>query len=213
MNDEPRDATLEGLLDLLRQVTRDDLRVALPGRVTAYDAATQRASVQPLIKHANLDETEQRVAKLLPEVHSVPVQFPGGGGMRITWPLAKGDTVLLVFASSSIARWKRTGGEVDPGDDRRHDLNDAIAIPGLHDFAHIPSTAPTDAIVTHGDTRLGDPNATDDKYKVAIRATLDKFMDVLSGVTDTAGACEALHAALETANWPGAFVATKVRAK
>jgi hypothetical protein len=193
VSDQPRDATLEGLLELVRQVTRDDLRVALPGRVTAYDAAKQRASVQVLVWHAHLDEQEERIAKPLPELQGVPVAFPGGGGMRITWPLAVGDSVLLVFASSSIARWKATGREGDPGDDRRQDLNDAIAIPGLHDFAHVPTPAPTDAIVTHGLTKLGGPDATKD---VVVQSALDTFITALTHAIGAAVPNDGGHAAL-----------------
>jgi hypothetical protein len=119
------------------------VRVALPARVEAYDAATQQVSAQPLVHEGFLDETGARQADRLPVVNGVPVVFPGAGGFRVTFPIAAGDTVLLVFASSSIDRWLALGGEVDPLDDRRHDISDAIAIPGLRDFAHALTSAPT----------------------------------------------------------------------
>lgn len=120
-----------------------NVRVALPGRIESYDATTQQAVVQPLVYEGVVDATGVRQAERLPAIAGVPVVFPGGGGFRITFPIAKGDTVLLVFTSSSSDLWKALGGEVDPVDDRRHHISDAIAIGGLHDFAHPLATAST----------------------------------------------------------------------
>jgi hypothetical protein len=111
------------------------MRVALPARVEAYDASTQQVTVQPLVLEGYIDETGARATERLPAIAGVPVVFPGAGGFRVTFPIVAGDTVLLVFASSSIDRWLALGGEVDPQDDRRHHISDAIAIPGLRSFA------------------------------------------------------------------------------
>jgi hypothetical protein len=88
-----------------------------------------------------VDETGQRTAEPLPIVVDVPVLMPAAGGIRIRLPIQVGDAVLLVFASSSLDRWLLHGGVTDPGDDRRHDLSDAVALPGLFDFAHVKDAA------------------------------------------------------------------------
>jgi hypothetical protein len=72
------------------------------------------------------------------------VQFPGSGGYRITFPVAVGDTGLIVFSEASLDKWLVSGGTVDPADDRRHDLTDAVFLPGLRDFGHALASAPTD---------------------------------------------------------------------
>ena len=46
-------------------------------------------------------------------------------------------SVLLVFSQRSIDNWKQTGGIVEAGDPRHHDLSDAVAIPGIY-----PKAAP-----------------------------------------------------------------------
>lgn len=150
------------------------LRVALPGRVVAYDKETQRADVQPDIQDGELDEDEQREPVTLPIIPDVPVHFIGAGGYRITFPIKKGDAVLLVFSSSSLSRWKAAGGGlVDPANDQRHALEDAIAIPGC--YATPPTESPDDAIVIHGDeVRLGGPDADD---PVVRKSDLDAFID------------------------------------
>jgi hypothetical protein len=122
----------------------DDLRVGLPARVERYDAALQRADVQPLLKTAFIDEEGKRQVERVPVIPAVPVIFPQGGGYRLTFPLAEGDTVWLTFSSASLDLWLQQGGEVDPGDDRRGHLADAVAYAGIRDFAHPLQDAPAD---------------------------------------------------------------------
>ena len=49
------------------------LHTALPGRIVAFDAARQVASVQPMIEQQLMDGSRQA----LPLLPDVPVQFPG----------------------------------------------------------------------------------------------------------------------------------------
>lgn len=122
------------------------LHVAQPGIVESYDPTTQRASVQLCIRQRMIVEggTELQPAPLLP---SVPVLFPRGGGAFITWPIAKGDHVLVVFQDSSIDRWTQMGGTVDPIDPRAHALSDAVAIPGFYPYPSALPATDGDAIV------------------------------------------------------------------
>lgn len=113
----------------------EDVHTAMPVRVTRYDAAKQQADVQPLIKVAHLDETGERVPATLPTIRNCPVQFPGGGGFVLIYPLAVGDTGLLIFSEASLDKWlSGAGAEVDPDIDLRHHLTDGIFIPGVRPF-------------------------------------------------------------------------------
>ncbi len=192
MSDEPRDPELENVLRMFGESILFGVRVSMPGRITAYDADLQKCSVKPLIKDARLDEKDERVAQSLPEVHGVPVIHFGPARGRITFPVAVGDLCLIMFCSSSIDRWLLVGGEVDPGDDRRHDLNDAVALVGLHNFKSIPTEAPTDALVLHAGlgivVKIGGPTGTEptimgttyraaeDNYFTALEALLASIM-------------------------------------
>jgi hypothetical protein len=111
---------------------RSALHVALPAKVESYDATKQLVNVKPLVKDFYFDADGEKQAVSIPVIPNVPVVFPGAGGFRLTFPIAAGDTVLLVFAERSIDVWLEKGTEVDPLDFRRHDLSDAIAIPGLN---------------------------------------------------------------------------------
>jgi hypothetical protein len=108
---------------------------ALPAQVESYDSTKQKAIVQPLLKRGYQDEADERQVESLPAISDVPVIFPGAGEISITWPIAAGATGLLVFTSGSLDKWKSKGGEVDPGDDRRNTLSDAVFIPGLRPFS------------------------------------------------------------------------------
>lgn len=145
-----RTPTLAAILNAVKAQTFADLRVSMPARVEKYDDATQLADVQPLLKESYVDEEGERAIARLPVITNVPVVFPGGGGMRITFPVRAGDTVMLVFSDRSIDSWLAQGGEATPEDERRHHLSDAVAWPGLH-----PNTAPWNGaeenVVTLGD--------------------------------------------------------------
>lgn len=159
MTDEPSTPSLRGFVEELIDAQLVGLRVALPAVVTAYDEDRQVCDAKPLVDQGYVDEDGVRRVEVLPIVTGVPVMFQGSGKRRTTFPISAGDTVLLVFASSSISRWK-AGGGTDPGDDRHHRLSDAIAIPGLN--ASPPTTAPMEAVVVHTDSselRLGGPTA------------------------------------------------------
>lgn len=124
-----------------------DVHVAIPGRVETYDAALQKASVQPLVMRAHEGEDGGRVAQKLPVIPEVPVLFPGGGDFMVTFPIQRGDVVLLVFSEASLDKFLVRDGIVDPQDDRRHNISDAIAIPGLRNFKSPRSGASSTAMI------------------------------------------------------------------
>jgi hypothetical protein len=189
-----------------------DVHTSLPGRVVTYDSATQRATVQPLLKRGRRGEDGQRVARSLPIIPDVPVAFLHSAGGGLTVPVAAGDPGWLVFAEGALDTWLAGGDrEVDPGDDRRFALTDAVFYPGARSAPIGALAAAEGAVVLSGDdVRLGDTTATS---PVATKATLDAFMTILGAVVDPSGACAALHLALTTATWPAVAVATKVKAK
>jgi hypothetical protein len=140
------------LADVVRKhirVNLTDLHVAIPARVERVDLAKGLIDAKPLVKDSHDDAEGNRVPVSVPVICNVPVIFPGVGGMRITFPISKGDTVMLLFSERSLDTWLVRGGEVDPVDDRRHQLSDAVAIPGLRDFAH-PWKGTSSSAVTIG---------------------------------------------------------------
>lgn len=164
--DDPRDPSLESLLELHREVTLAAMYIMLPGIVLSYNETKQTAVVQPAVKRRRLAEDgETWIAESVPPIHGVPVEFIGPARGRMTWPVAANDVCEIRWASSSLARWLAAGpGVVDPGDDRAHDPTDAICFVGLHSPAAPPTDAPTDAIVLHVSggvvVKVGDSSAS-----------------------------------------------------
>lgn len=108
----------------------DNIRVSMPAKVMSYDAATNRASVQPIGTYTTPDFQELKY----PVIHNVPMQFPCGvgGTAGVTFPIKAGDGCIVIFADREIEQFLN-GGFCD--DMRSHSMNDAYAIPGLYSQA------------------------------------------------------------------------------
>lgn len=116
--------TLDEVIDRAFDSRLSGVWTALPGRVKAFDAATSTCTVQPFPSMFLAGE-----AVVIPEIADVPVTYPSGGGSSITWPLAAGDVVLLLFSTLPLARYREDGADGNPVETRRQDLSDAWAIP------------------------------------------------------------------------------------
>ncbi len=195
-----------------------EARTCLVGEIVTYDAATQKATVKIVNREIAEDENGERVTEPGPILADVPIQFLGAGvgndAWRITWPVRPGDKVRVEFLSSSHDNWfARGGSDVDPEDDRHHSLNDAIGVTGVHCFAEIPTDAPLDALVIHGDAiKLGSSGASE---LVAWQSALEGLADVFANWTpvsmDGGAALKALLTTLISSGWPQG--STKVKAE
>lgn len=115
------------------------LYTMIPGRVEEYDAATQRATIQPLIRvpipkaSLNPDATDADLSEDLPQLTGVPVIFPRGVGVSIYWPIYPGSFVMLLCSMSSMENFLAADGSgtYEPQNVETHSLSDAVAIPGL----------------------------------------------------------------------------------
>lgn len=103
-----------------------EIHTAMPGEITAFDAATQTATVQLCLQREILDTTEP-----ITELRQVPVMLTGGGGFYLTFPLTAGTPCLVVFSERGIDNWVNDAGCQPQFLRRTHDLSDAICIPGL----------------------------------------------------------------------------------
>ena len=108
-----------------------EVRVGLPAVIQSFDATTQLAAVKPPLGDTIILEDGSEQAIELPVISDVPVQFPGGGGHSITFPVRAGDPCWLVFSDRSLDKWLDSGAVTDPIDLRRHHLTDAVALLGV----------------------------------------------------------------------------------
>jgi hypothetical protein len=110
----------------------NNLHTAIPAIVSTYDHTGPTIEAQIAIKKLFDDDDLLSYRPIV----EVPVVFPRTNRFRLTFPLEKGDTVLLLFSESALEKWLGLKGdaakkEIDPGEVRKFDITDAIAIPGL----------------------------------------------------------------------------------
>lgn len=124
--------------------------------------------VQPLL---NIISTEGYVDKenILQEV---PIVWPSGGGFRVIAPLEAGDNVLLHFSMKNLVNWKNSEGDAPttPLNKRRHNINDAFAVPCIYPFKNGPQVD-TEALSIGSDD-------------VEVRITKDGVIELGRGATE-----------------------------
>ena len=128
----------------------------MPAIVVEYNESTQLCKVQPAFKRSFVDGTSAS----RPIIGNVPVVFPRSSKGGVNFPVAKDDTVLLVFSQRSMDDWKDRGGEVELDDFRLHIITDAVAIPGLFTNGSVinPSPSPDAVEVRGAKIFIGDKN-------------------------------------------------------
>jgi len=109
-----------------------DVHTALPGVIQKYDATTQTADIQIQLKRVLLNDNEELVSEDLPVLPNVPIAFPRSSNFFISFPLAAGDFVFVIFSELSLDVWRSKGSLCSPGDARRHSLTGGVAIPCLY---------------------------------------------------------------------------------
>lgn len=108
-----------------------NLRVAIPGIITDFNEAEQTVTVQPALRESISKGDGTREWIPLPLLLDVPVCIPRGGGFALTLPVKNGDECLVIFSDMCIDAWWSNGGIQNQIERRRHDLSDAICIPGI----------------------------------------------------------------------------------
>jgi hypothetical protein len=108
-----------------------EIRVGMPASIQSFDPSTQLASVKPQLQDSAISEDGSELTLDLPVISHVPVQFPGGGGHSITFPVKAGDPCWLSFSDRSLDKWLDAGAVADPVDLRTHHLTDAVAFLGV----------------------------------------------------------------------------------
>lgn len=110
------------------------IHTSCPAQVTAYRAVQGTnpvVDVQPQVKHPRLQDDGTIIMEQVPPLTDIPVEFPGAGGFRLTFPINPGDTGILEFQECPIDVWLQNGGVVDPQSLLRFEWAHAIFRPGL----------------------------------------------------------------------------------
>ncbi|QGH64254.1 Gp138 family membrane-puncturing spike protein [Serratia proteamaculans] len=103
------------------------LHVACAGIIQSFDPDAVTATIQPAVKVPVRQADGSVVSVALPLLVDVPVEFPRGGGVTLTFPIKPGDECVVEFADRCIDYWWQNGGVQEPVDPRQHHLADAFA--------------------------------------------------------------------------------------
>lgn len=103
----------------------------MPGIIQSFSASAVTATVQIAIKGVVHTPDGKAQFVNMPLLVDVPVHFPRGGNCTLTFPVAKGDECLVVFAARCIDSWWQSGGVQVPMEPRIHDLSDGFAFVGF----------------------------------------------------------------------------------
>jgi phage baseplate assembly protein gpV len=107
-----------------------EMWTGLPGIVQSYDDKAITVTVQPAIKILYTGPDLVQKFTQMPVLLDVPVYFPRGGGVTMTYPIAAGDECFVVFSSRCIDEWWDQGGIQETHSLRKHDLSDGFAFVG-----------------------------------------------------------------------------------
>ncbi len=216
----PDQPSQTSVMEEIARSFKAETNVANPAHVTSYDEATQTVGLQLVQAHAYRDGKAAIARERPPALLNVPVVFPGGADYGMTWPVAVDDPVKALVMDRSISEWVSTGGmATEPQDFRRHDLSDAVAIPGgfspaspLPDACYDPS-----ALVIYGpQIKLGDSSAS---AYIALASLVDARFAALAAVFDAwvtvpmdgGAALKAALTALTGSGWPQSVASARVK--
>lgn len=128
-----------------------DVWTAMPAIVQDYDATAGTVSavcaIQSLVTTPGVNGQPDTTKAVTREIMlDVPVIYPRGGGVTLTFPIAAGDECLVVFASRCIDSWHYNGGVQPPNRLRMHDPSDGFAIFGPFSAPQMISNVSTDTV-------------------------------------------------------------------
>jgi hypothetical protein len=179
---------------------------ALPAIVTAVNLEANTVSVQPAIQGAVSDASGNVTNVNLPLLVDVPIVFPSAGGFSLTFPIAAGDEVLVVFASRCIDTWWQSGGIGTQAEARMHDLSDGFAIAGIKSQATKIANISNSSVQLRnndGSTFVEIDGSGNITLKSATLITLDSPLVQMTGDLNVAGDSLAGTISLQTHTHPG----------
>lgn len=119
---------LNELFNSVSENLLNEINTSFPAEIVIYDSSNQLATIKPTLKRKLKDGSSFE----MPEIYNVPVVFSRSKDFFIHFPLKKGDRVLVVVAQRSLDKWLNDGAKQTPDDNRKFNLSDAIALPGLY---------------------------------------------------------------------------------
>lgn len=131
MDRRQREGDLNTVILATQQSHQSRIWTSLPAIITEIDFAKMTVSAQPTIQGVFTDQKGISKNVTMPLLVDVPIQYPGGGGFTLTFPIAIGDECLITFSARCIDSWWQSGGIQTQAEKRMHDLSDGFANVGV----------------------------------------------------------------------------------
>jgi len=176
--------------------------------VRAFYPETQTADIQINFYRIFLG-TPKDTYREYPKLLNCPVAFMFGGDGSLTFPIAAGDSCIVLFNDRDMDAWYAGGQVAAPATLRMHDISDAIAIVGIRSATRPLSNYVTDGVeLRHAESRVilkgdaGSPRAAieqaqvivacEDRVRIEVtgstlKSALDAFVDAVISATTSGG--------------------------
>ena len=130
------------------------LNTCIPAIIDEFDPVRQRVSAIPAIRAKFINSDNQVSYVDYPKITNIPLAITKSAGLKITYPVEKGQNCTLIFSQRSIDNFIMAGGIQDPYDTKNPtktqircmDLTDALCFPGVITDAETITDYATDAI-------------------------------------------------------------------
>lgn len=160
-NSVPNEPTLADLMNLLKKEIFFDLNCHHIATIQSFDSAKQTvtASMNYTKTIFQLDETSglyNPIQVSYPLLVDLPVIVIGGGTVRLTMPIKKGDQCLVLFNDRNIDNWFQSGQVGPVANSRAHSFADGFALVGPNSLnSLIAGYDGVRALLTNGTVKNG----------------------------------------------------------
>jgi len=188
------DYDLATLLDMTKSDTMFAINCHAVGTIQSFDSDKQTAEVSINYKRVIYGKAgDPPTLADYPILVDVPVIVLSGGLGALTFPIAQGDTCLLLFNDRDLDNWFSSGQVVGPATPRMHSFSDAIALVGVHSLKSPIDDYDADKVVLKLDQTKLTLGA-----KVHLENATTDLLTVLKGLIDAIKAIQTIPAVVGT---------------
>ena len=110
------------------------MQTSYPAEVISFDQAASTVTVKPLFVEAWRGPAGDRLTETIEAdedayVENVLVAFPRAATFRVTFPIAPGDTGLVIVTKYSLDVFRNSGAANDPGDLTKFGMSGSVFFP------------------------------------------------------------------------------------
>jgi len=155
-----RNPELVDVLDVFKREIFFSLNCHAIGTIQSFDAASQtcKATINyaKTVVQTAVNGKNQSVPKAYPILVNVPVINLFGGPSGITFPIAKGDTCMILFNDKDMDNWFISGDvNAETVSKRSHSLSDGVALVGIRSKRNaLTNYDPTKSVWFHGSAKV-----------------------------------------------------------